>query len=116
MVPSASQRALFRAGGVAGRAKTDYPAPWRTAPWVVHPFALWSDPTDDERAREWTPSVRAAVEPWATGDVHLNFISNEGHARVRAGFGAGWDRLVAVKREFDPDHVFRLNHNNLPSG
>ncbi|WP_028660079.1 BBE domain-containing protein [Nocardioides insulae] len=65
--------------------------------------------------REWTRAVRASVEPWATGDVYLNFISHEGPDRLRAGFGAGWDRLVAVKREFDPDNVFRLNHNIRPS-
>ncbi len=116
LVPSASQHALFPAGGAAGRAETDYPIPWRTAPWVVHPFALWTDPADDDRARDWTRAVRAAVEPWATGDVYLNFISDEGRERVRAGFGAGWDRLVAVKREFDPDNVFRLNHNIAPTG
>jgi FAD/FMN-containing dehydrogenase len=82
----------------------------------VHPFALWTEPADDHRAREWTRAVRASVKPWATGDVYLNFISHEGQDRVRAGFGAGWDRLVAVKREFDPDNVFRLNHNIDPRG
>ena len=66
LVPSASQHALFPAGGVAGRAETDYPIPWRSAPWVVHPFALWTDPVDDDRARDWTRSVREAVRPWAT--------------------------------------------------
>ncbi len=114
IVPSASQHVLFAAGGAAGRAETDYPMPWRSAPWVVHPFALWTDPDDDDRARQWTRDVRSAVKPWATGDVYLNFISDEGQDRVRAGFGAGWDRLVAVKREFDPDNVFRLNHNIVP--
>jgi FAD/FMN-containing dehydrogenase len=111
IVPSASQHVLFPAGGAVGRAETDYPLPWRTAPWVVHPFALWTDPSDDDRARDWTRAVRAAVRPWATGDVYLNFISDEGPDRVRAGFGTGWDRLVAVKRELDPDNIFRLNHN-----
>ncbi len=114
IVPSASQHVLFAAGGAAGRATTDHPLPWRSAPWVVHPFALWEDPADDDRAREWTRGVRAAMQPWATGDVYLNFISDEGIDRTRAGFGAGWDRLVAVKRAFDPDNVFHLNHNISP--
>lgn len=57
-----------------------------------------------------------AAGGWATGDVYLNFIGNEGSDRVRAGFGAhNWDRLVAVKREFDPENQFRLNHNIDPS-
>ena len=114
IVPSASQHVLFAGGGVAGRTDTDHPLPWRAAPWVVHPFALWTDPEDDERAREWTRSVRAAVKPWSTGDVYLNFISDEGSDRVRAGFGPSWDRLVEVKRAFDPDNVFRHNHNITP--
>jgi FAD/FMN-containing dehydrogenase len=115
-VPTSSQHVLFPAGGATARSTADYPLPWRTAPWVVHPFAVWADPADDDRAREWVRNVRSAVRPWATGDVYLNFIGNEGSERVRAGFGEdAWRRLVAVKREFDPDNVFHLNHNIDPS-
>jgi FAD/FMN-containing dehydrogenase len=113
--PTGSQHVLFPAGGAAGRSTADYPVPWRAAPWVAHPFAVWSDPADDDRCRAWTRQVREAVHPWATGDVYLNFIGDEGDHRVRAGFGAdAWDRLVAVKREFDPDNLFHLNHNIDP--
>ena len=116
LVPSASQHVLFAAGGAAGRMQSDYPLPWRAAPWVAHPFAMWTDPEDDERAIGWTRTVRDAIRPWSSGAVYLNFIGNEGSERVRAGLGAGnWDRLVTVKREFDPDNVFRLNHNIAPS-
>lgn len=115
IVPSASQHVLFPGGGAAARGPGDYPVPWRTAPWVVHPFALWTDPADDARAREWTRTVRQSVAPWATGDVYLNFITDEGGSRVRAGYGPAWDRLVTVKRTYDPDNAFRLNHNIDPS-
>lgn len=116
LVPSSSQHVLFAAGGAASRMNPTYPLPWRPAPWVAHPFAMWTDPEDDERAIGWTRDVRDAVRPWSSGAVYLNFIGNEGSDRVRAGFGAhNWDRLVAVKREFDPENVFRLNHNIDPS-
>ncbi|MFC5731588.1 MULTISPECIES: FAD-binding oxidoreductase [Nocardioides] len=116
LVPSSSQHVLFAAGGAAGRKNPTYPLPWRSAPWVAHPFAMWTDPEDDERAIGWTRAVRDAVRPWSTGAVYLNFIGDEGADRVRAGFGThNWDRLVAVKREFDPENVFRLNHNVDPS-
>jgi FAD/FMN-containing dehydrogenase len=82
---------------------------------VVHPFALWTDPADDPRARDWTRAVRAAVRPWATGDIYLNFITDEGSDRLRAGYGDAWPRLVAVKRTYDPDNVFHLNHNIDPA-
>jgi FAD/FMN-containing dehydrogenase len=113
--PTPTQHALLAAGGVAGRSTADFPVPWRAAPWVVHPFTVWTDPADDARCREWTRGVRAQMQPWATGDVYLNFIGDEGTDRVRAGFGRHWDRLVAVKREYDPTNTFHLNHNIDPA-
>ena len=68
------------------RGPTDYPIPWRRSNWVVHPFGLWTDPADDERAIRWTRDVRADVHPWATGAVYLNFIGHEGTERVVAGW------------------------------
>ena len=113
--PTGTQHVLFTGGGVVGRSTADFPVPWRHAPWIAHPFAVWTDPADDERCREWTRRVRSEMQPWATGDVYLNFVGDEGADRVRAGFGEHWDRLVAVKREYDPANVFHLNHNIDPS-
>ena len=87
-----------------------------SAPWCVHPFGLWADRADDARGRQWARDVRAAVAPWATGAVYLNFIGDEGEDRVRAGFGdEAYRRLGRVKREYDPDNVFHLNHNIRPA-
>jgi FAD/FMN-containing dehydrogenase len=113
--PAPAQSALFAGGGAAGRASTDYPIPWRSAPWTVHPFALWADPADDDRVVGWTRELRSAVQPWATGAVYLNFIGDEGADRVRAGLGeANYERLAAIKQAWDPDNVFRRNHNIAP--
>lgn len=115
ITPAPAQSALFAGGGVAGRAVTDYPIPWRRDPWTVHPFGMWADPADDERVIGWTRELRSAVRPWATGAVYLNFIGDEGEDRVRAGVGtANYERLAAVKRAWDPDNVFRRNHNIAP--
>ncbi|MDF2144390.1 FAD-binding oxidoreductase [Knoellia sp. p5-6-4] len=113
--PAPAQSALFAGGGAAGRATTDYPIPWRRDPWTVHPFGLWADPVDDERVIGWTRELRSAVRPWATGAVYLNFIGDEGADRVRAGLGeANFERLAAIKRVWDPDNLFRRNHNIAP--
>ena len=115
IVPSPSQHVLFPQGGAVARGPSEYPIPWRRAAWCVHPFGLWEDPADDERARRWAHDIRADLRPWATGDVYLNFIGDEGHDRLVAGFGRGnYDRLAAVKAAWDPDNVFRLNHNIEP--
>jgi FAD/FMN-containing dehydrogenase len=116
IVPSASQHVLFPAGGKVARETADWPVPWRKAPWCVHPFGLWTNPADEGRAREWAQGVRADLKPWATGDVYLNFIGDEGDQRVVAGFGAeNYGRLREVKGRYDPDNVFHINHNIPPA-
>jgi FAD/FMN-containing dehydrogenase len=115
VVPSASQHVLFPMGGAGSRGPAEYPIPWRRSRWVIHPFGLWTDPADDERAIRWTRDVRADVHPWATGAVYLNFIGDEGTERVVAGLGQdNYDRLATIKADFDPDNVFHLNHNVVP--
>jgi FAD/FMN-containing dehydrogenase len=116
IVPSPSQHVLFPQGGAVGRGPADYPLPWRHAPWIVHPFGLWENPADDERARRWARDIRADLKPWASGAVYLNFIGDEGEDRVVAGFGReNYARLAKVKAKYDPENVFRLNHNIKPA-
>jgi FAD/FMN-containing dehydrogenase len=46
----------------------------------------------------------------------VNFVSNEGPERLRAAYpGATWDRLRQVKAKYDPENLFRLNHNIPPA-
>jgi len=113
IVPSPSQHVLIPQGGAIVRGLADYPIPWRGAPWAVHPFGLWENPADDVRGKAWAQGVRRAMQPWARGDIYLNFIGDEeGRDRVIAGWGKeNYSRLQRVKREYDPQNVFRLNHN-----
>jgi FAD/FMN-containing dehydrogenase len=116
IVPSPSQHVLFPQGGAVKRGLADYPVPWRHAPWVVHPFGLWQDSADDERGRRWAHDIRADLKPWSSGAVYLNFIGDEGEERVVAGFGReNYVRLAKVKAQYDPENVFRLNHNIKPA-
>jgi FAD/FMN-containing dehydrogenase len=109
IVPSPSQHVLIPQGGAIARGPADYPVPWRSASWCVHPFGLWEDPADDERGIRWARAVREDLRPWATGNVYLNFIGDEGVDRVVAGFGReNYQRLAMVKTEYDPENVFRI--------
>ncbi|MFJ9539306.1 FAD-binding oxidoreductase [Streptomyces sp. NPDC101225] len=114
-VPTGSQHILWPQGGAIADGPREYPVPYRDAPWGVHPFGIWEDPADDERCIAWVRGVRETVRPWSTGDVYLNFIGDEGTERVVAGLGAeNTRRLAQVKRQYDPDNVFRFNHNIRP--
>ncbi|MFD8951036.1 FAD-binding oxidoreductase [Streptomyces xanthophaeus] len=114
-VPTGTQHILFPLGGAIADGPSEYPVPYRDSPWAVHPFGIWEDPADDERCIRWVKEVRADVRPWSSGAVYLNFTGDEGSERVAAGLGEeNLRRLRAVKQRYDPDNVFRFNHNIQP--
>lgn len=115
--PSPSQYVLLPMGGAVARGPSEYPIPWRRAPWVIHPLCLWERPDDDAQVLSWVRAGHADFEPWSAKAVYLNFIGDEGRDRIVAGFGAEtYGRLAKVKARYDPDNVFHLNHNIVPAG
>ena len=112
-----SQAILFRHGGAISRVPDDATAAsHRDAPYMWHPIAAWSDPAETEREIAWVRDASAAIRPFTTGGVYLNFEQDEGAAHVRAGFGPEkYDRLVALKDLYDPGNLFRINQNIAPS-
>ena len=102
-------------GGAVASASDASCMPNRDAAWVVHPYGLWEEPTRDDEHVAWGRASHSVFAPWSTGGTYLNFIGDEGPDRVRAGFGAAYERLARVKAEWDPDNVFRGNQNIRPA-
>jgi FAD/FMN-containing dehydrogenase len=114
--PGPAQLFIVAWGGAVARVSEDAsPLAGRDATFVVHPFALWEDAADDERMIEWARAFRHDLREFATGSVYLNFIGDEGDARVRAGYGRSYERLARIKAAWDPENVFRASGNVAPS-
>ena len=90
--------------------------PHRGAPYNLHLFAAWTDPAGDAGNVRWAREAREALAPYSTGGVYVNFLGDEGEARVRAAYGANHARLARAKRLYDPLNLFRLNQNVRPAG
>lgn len=86
----------------------------RDAPYVLNIIGSWTDPAESEAHIGWTNELWRSIQPFATGAVYLNFLGAERHERVKAAYGAKYDRLVRLKKEYDPDNLFRLNQNIRP--
>jgi FAD/FMN-containing dehydrogenase len=87
----------------------------RTAPWNVHYICGWTDPADNARNIEKVKAIAAVLKPWATGRVYLNYIGDEGQARIESSFGPEkLARLRALKSKWDPANFFRHNQNIRP--
>ncbi len=107
---------VFCWGGAVTRPPSPTPLGNRDALWVVHPGAFWEDPAEDENVRDWVRGFRSDLRPHTTGAVWLNWVGDEGDARVRSAFDdESYARLQAVKEAYDPDNVFRSNHNIAPA-
>jgi FAD/FMN-containing dehydrogenase len=89
----------------------------RQAPFNIHITSLWPDPAGDDANIAWTRELSAAISPFTTGRVYVNFIGDEGEDRIVAAFGSeGYARLQALKDRYDPDNLFRSSQNIKPSG
>jgi FAD/FMN-containing dehydrogenase len=106
---------LFQLGGAVGRvpeAATAFSG--RAARFAVNINGVGREHEYAEQSA-WVRRFGQALHPLSAG-VYMNFLGDEGHDRVRAAYGpAKYDRLVALKRAWDPDNFFRRNQNISPS-
>jgi len=88
----------------------------RDAKYNFSIFSAWTDRAEDDRYITWTRAFGDAMKTLATGAGYVNYMSDdEGTARVRATYGINYDRLVAVKRKYDPTNFFSGNQNITPT-
>ena len=82
---------------------------------MVNVAAMYAGPTDRVVKEAWVRDLASALSR-GNGAAYVNFVNDEGPDRVRAAYpGATWDRLAAVKARYDPENVFRRNHNIAPA-
>ena len=103
-------------GGAVGRVDDDATAVPRRAAFDMNADAgSWDDPADDGRHVGWARQAMAIMAPDAVIGRYINETTETGDEVVRTAYGAaGYDRLVALKRDWDPDNVFRANQNIAP--
>lgn len=89
--------------------------PHRDARFVVGIYGSWHEPAEDEANRAWVRRCYEALRPHYFNSEYVNFASQEDTAAVRSIYGDNYDRLVEVKRRWDPDNVLRLNQNIPPA-
>ena len=87
----------------------------RNAQFALNIIASWAVPAESERHIAWTRAFAAAMEPYSTGGVYVNFLGAEGERRIIAAYGPEkYQRLVAVKNQYDPGNFFHRNQNIAP--
>jgi FAD/FMN-containing dehydrogenase len=86
----------------------------RDRPIMAGVGCVYDDAHDRPTHDAWADGFAADLRRGGAG-VYVNFLSDEGPERVREAYpGPTWDRLVEVKRRYDPDNLFRRNQNIPP--
>jgi FAD/FMN-containing dehydrogenase len=62
----------------------------------------------------WAREFFTAAAPHAAGSVYINFLTQDEGARIHEAYGPNYARLVEIKQRYDPDNLFRFNHNIRP--
>ena len=80
---------------------------------VIH-VAAWDEGAAEPQL-EWAQASLAAMRPYASRGLYVNFIAHEGEQAVRDSYRANYERLVILKNKYDPTNFFRLNQNIKPT-
>jgi FAD/FMN-containing dehydrogenase len=116
-VPSPMTSILFEHfhGAVTRIGRSETAVPHREPGWNLLLPTVWTDPAQTDLNISWTRETFAALRPHFAGGRWLNYLGDDqGFDAIQAAYGPNYERLRDVKRRYDRDNVFHLNHNIAP--
>jgi len=107
---------LYPISGAAHRPRNaDTPFAYRDASFAEVIVGVSPDPQDRAAITTWTKDYWNALHPYSAGGAYSNFMMDEGEERIRASYRGNYARLAEVKRQYDPENLFRVNQNIRPA-
>ena len=86
----------------------------RDACYVLNVHGRWDNPADDERGIAWARAFFAKSKPFASSGAYINFLTQDETDRTAFAYGPTYQRLVDLKKRYDPTNFFRMNQNIQP--
>jgi len=106
---------IYPINGACQRVPADATAfAYRDASFATVIAGMWPDPAENEANTKWVRDYYDATAPHSEEGGYINFMSGDDQDRIRANYRGNYDRLVSVKRAYDPDNLFAWNQNIKP--
>ena len=86
----------------------------RDANYVMNVHGRWESAGEDERCIAWAREFFTKSQPFASSGAYINFLTQDETDRIAFAYGATYDRLVELKKKYDPTNLFRMNQNIKP--
>ncbi len=107
---------IAHVGGAMARVDAGATAyPERSAHFIMNVHTRWDDPKKDEECIAWARALYDRMTPHATGSAYVNFMPEDESDHMTGAYGSNGQKLSQIKGQYDPDNLFRLNHNILPA-
>ena len=108
---------LYPVDGAVHRQKKEAAAwGYRDAAWSMVIYGVDPDPATTPALKQWAQDYWKAVHPFNLPGAYANFMmDDEGDARVKAAYGANYERLASLKKKYDPANLFHVNQNIRPA-
>lgn len=103
-------------GGAMARVADNATAyPQRSSHFIMNVHTRWESASGDDACIGWARKLFDSTAKYSTGSVYVNFMPDDEVARVTGAYGENMQRLGHIKAKYDPDNLFRVNHNIKPS-
>lgn len=106
---------IAQMGGKTNRVSPEATAyPHRDVNYIMNVHTRWDSEAEDKKCIGWARDFYKATEPFATGGVYVNFVS-EGDENIEKAYAQNAERLAEIKAKYDPQNILRTNLNVKPS-
>lgn len=107
---------IAHVGGVMARVAPDATAyPQRSAHFIMNVHTRWEDPQKDAECIAWARKLHGQMQPFATGSAYVNFMPEDETDPLGGAYGGNAQKLSQIKGKYDPNNLFRINHNIMPT-
>jgi len=87
----------------------------RDANYVMNVHGRWESAEEDAAGIAWAREFFDTTQQFAGGGAYINFLTQDEGGRIAFAYGAAYQRLVELKRKYDPTNFFRMNQNIKPA-
>jgi FAD/FMN-containing dehydrogenase len=87
---------------------------YRDATFATVIAGMWPDAADNDANTKWVRDYYDATAPLSEEGGYVNFMADDDQDRIKANYKGNYERLVEVKRRYDPGNLFHLNQNIRP--
>jgi len=107
---------IYPINGAAARVQSDATAfAYRDARFATVIAGMWPEAADNAKNIKWVKDYYAAIRPHSAAGGYVNFMADDDQDRIRDNYKGNYERLVAIKKKYDPGNLFHMNQNIRPT-